>query len=233
MRELKNKSIGLHQTNEKASITYDDIDENNNQLVINDSPQVYIKPYTYKVNYLEKGTDKILSNQKIVNNSLFGNTYSEDALDIKGYNVDYNSKEISISSDNQEITFYYTKRNDLSYKIEYYYDNKLDDNETETVNNIEYGSIISDYPDKVKEGYYLDYTTGPITIEEDNNVLKVYYKKINKTLIDKTNDGEDSVQVVSVPNTNVKEYLDITLLVIVILSSIIILLNKGIIKRSN
>ena len=50
----------------------------------------------------------------------FGNVVTENAIDIDGYNkVNPTSADITITTGTNEHTFYYTKRNDLSYTVNY------------------------------------------------------------------------------------------------------------------
>ena len=87
-----------------------------------------------------------------------------------------------------------TVKNELKkyqYKVEYYYDGKLDETQTET-SEAKYGKTIEEYQDKVKENYVLAKTENlPLTITNDpeKNVIKIYYAtKAEATVqyIDKT-----------------------------------------------
>ena len=77
------------------------------------------------------------------------------------------------------------------YRVEYYYDGKIDETQTET-SEAKYGKTVEEYEDKVKEGYVLAKTENfPLTITNDTekNVIKIYYeKKAEATVqyIDKT-----------------------------------------------
>ena len=69
------------------------------------------------------------------------------------------------------------------YKIEYYYDNILNNKETITSSGT-IGDLITNYPNKEKEGYELFYSTvddEALTISDnpDFNIIKVFYTKIN------------------------------------------------------
>ena len=90
---------------------------------------------------------------------------------------------------------YYTK-DIVTYTVEYYFDGTKDDALT-VVNRAELGAVITEYEDKVKEGYVLDKTEGlPLTVTADaeKNVIKVYYKTAEADIPDnpdnpKTNDA--------------------------------------------
>ena len=75
-----------------------------------------------------------------------------------------------------EINFYYTKRNDLSYTVEYYYDNVRDNLKTEVYENQIFQSVITSYTDKIETGYKFDRVEFiPMTIGTDENLIKVFY----------------------------------------------------------
>ena len=77
------------------------------------------------------------------------------------------------------INVYYRLRNDLSYRVEYYYDNKIDNNVTDTITNVTYGTETT-YTDKIREGYRFDKATGNgVEVKDNSNIVRVYYKKIN------------------------------------------------------
>ena len=167
-----NLNPGLYNTNGKVILNY-----NEGEKVINDSPKVNINGYSYNVNYLEKDTNKKLEKSKVVDGKLLNHTYSEKAINIKGYIVDNKSKDIELVEDNMEVTFYYTKIDNLSYRVEYYYDGVIDDNKTEVYTNILYGTKVDNYPDKLIDGYKFDSYSGDITVADNDGVIKVYYVK--------------------------------------------------------
>ena len=80
------------------------------------------------------------------------------------------------TEEEQVVTYYYKLRN-YEYSIEYYYDEVINNDKTET-GTAEYGSQITTYEDKNITGYKLQKTENlPLTISEtaENNVIKVYY----------------------------------------------------------
>lgn len=137
--------------------------------------------YSYKVNYLELGTNKVLSKQKIVNDVSYLSEHVENAISIKGYNLvndgdDSSQKTIIIEDDNQEINFYYTIKDDLKYRVEYYFDGEIDSSKTDYFEGFTYGTVIRNYTDKLPRGYRFDKDTAPLTIDDEKeNVIKVYY----------------------------------------------------------
>ena len=75
--------------------------------------------------------------------------------------------------------YYYYKLKNYDYTVEYYYDNVIDNEKTDTLSET-YGKQITEYTDKVITGYKFDKTENlPLTISDNtsNNVIKVYYVK--------------------------------------------------------
>lgn len=56
---------------------------------------------TYKVNYLEEGTDKVLAPEKVVDNQTIGATVTEEAINIDGY--------VLVGADTQDLTIKQSK----------------------------------------------------------------------------------------------------------------------------
>ena len=214
--------------------------------------------FGYKVNYLEKGTDKELADTEYRSNKTYLETYSEKAKNISGYNVvGEDTQEFVLREENMEIVFYYTKKADLSYKVvyykdnlnteaigeevvnnqtfesiinkedinvdlykplkgynsgviatdmpytiidgenvinviytkkdnltyrvEYYYDGNIDSSKTEYFENLTYGDVITNYKEKLPADYKFVNDTAPLTIDDtEDNVIKVYYESVSK-----------------------------------------------------
>lgn len=201
---------GLYDTNGIAKVEYDDGEEE-----ITDSPQVNVKGYNYKVNYINSETGNPIAKQKEVTNKVKG-TYSENAETVTGYNVDSDSKDITISEDNQEITFYYTRKNDLSYTVEYFKDT-LDSfiNSKEYGNQVFESQITSDMIDLTMfkpSKYYQDgviKTSMPYTIIDGINKIQVLYNKRNDLKYTvKYVDKEDGHDVINSETRDNKTYLE-------------------------
>lgn len=101
---------------------------------------------------------------------------------------DENGKLIQYQVDEKTVPEGYTKKiegntitntiNKYNYKVEYYYDGKIDSNKTDTI-SVDYGTIINTYTNKKTNGYLLDKEEGlglKIGINEKNNIIKIYYK---------------------------------------------------------
>ena len=141
---------------------------------------------SYKVNYLEKDTNSVLHEAKTVENQTFGAeiTSASEKIDISGYNYDSASPEtLTIQADESKnvINLYYTKKTDLSYTVNYYWNGtnplipiKNSESGTET-----YGKTVN--PDTDVPGYTLvPGQTTSLEIKDDPdqpNVLNLYYYK--------------------------------------------------------
>ena len=88
------------------------------------------------------------------------------------------SMPIEIQDGENRIVVRYNIRTDLSYSVEYYYDDVLDETKTETYNNIKYGTLVNKYEDKSRNGYEFIKDSGSIVVGEGENVIKVYYESI-------------------------------------------------------
>ncbi|MGN1029694.1 MAG: MucBP domain-containing protein [Bacilli bacterium] len=138
---------------------------------------------SYKVNYLEKDTDKVLSTQKVVNNVAFETviTSADEVIEIDGYNYDSVDKEtLTIGTGENVINIYYTKRTDLSYKVNYL---EKDTNKVlstqKVVNNITFEAVITSADEVIEiDGYdYDSVDKETLTITTGENVINIYYTK--------------------------------------------------------
>ena len=225
--------------------------------------------FSYKVNYLEEGTNNVLSEQVTRDNKTYNESYTETAKEISGYNVvGNNTQNFVLTEDGMEITFYYTKKTDLSYtvnyyqdsldgkllgnstidgktfeeqvtadeidvnafrpngykdgiiatdmpytiidgenvinvvysikdnltyRVEYYYDGEIDSSKTEYFENVTFGTVITNYKDKLPEGYKFVSDNAPLTIEDSqDNVIRVYYETVPQGDITPPNTGINS-----------------------------------------
>ena len=163
---------------------------------------------SYTVNYLEKGTNNVLHEAKTVGNQTFGAevtaSVTNDAIEkpetIDGYNcVEVDKETLTIGTSTNEINFYYTKRTDLSYTVNYYYNGEL--KHSVTFDNMEYLDEISGVEEMPKYNgvtytkYDLKTSSAngllPLIIGTGSNYINVYYgtpnvtisKKVNKTAV--------------------------------------------------
>ena len=141
-------------------------------------------PTKYVVNYLEKGTDKVLHDAK----SEDGNVYDEIKLadvimTIKGYNYDSVNVDPLVLSDNTVLNvmnIYYTKRTDLSYTVNYLEkDTNKVLNQSKEVNDVKFETVINSEEEIIDiTGYEFD-SLNPekLVIDVENNVINIYYTK--------------------------------------------------------
>ena len=138
-----------------------------------------VNSYDYTVNYLEKGTNKVLAESKSAEVA-YGTNVTEDAVVIEGYTLDGADKQIiKIDKDNLVITFYYTV-NSFDYTVNHYIEVNGSYNlyKTET-DSAKFGTVINS-ADKniVVNGYNFDKAdVAKITIgaDEGKNVINLYY----------------------------------------------------------
>ncbi len=76
------------------------------------------------------------------------------------------------------IRVYYNRVQNVAYRVEYYYNGKLDASATERYAGRVYGEVVRKYADKIKSGYALQSVeTVPfgLTMYDELNVIRVYY----------------------------------------------------------
>ena len=142
---------------------------------------------SYKVNYLEKDTNEILHDVKEQNNVTFKSVIHsvDEVIEINGYNFDSMDKEsLEIGTGTNEITIYYTKRNDLSYKIKYKELGTNVDIQPEKVQEgVTFKSVINSSDEVISiDGYEFvtaDKDSLVISTNEDDNVITIFYSKRN------------------------------------------------------
>ena len=166
---------------------YDSVDKNSLKIGTGENAiNIYYTKRTdlsYTVNYLEKETNKVLSNLKVVNNVTFGTTITSinEKIDINGYNYDSADKaSITITTGTNVINLYYTKRTDLSYKVNYLEKgtNKVLNNQ-KTQNGMTFGATVNSVDEKITiNGYNFDsYDKDTLSIGTGDNIINIYYTK--------------------------------------------------------
>ena len=158
---------------ENLPLTISEISENNLIYVY----YKLIDDLSYKVEYYYDGnhdTSKDYTEKDVV----YGSTTTYIDKVVEGYrlkNVTGNNEVVK--NNNNVVRVYYETINDLSYKVEYYYDNILDDSKTYTESDVIYGTLAT-YIDKNVTGYKLDKVINSGEKVTNNNlVVKVYYVK--------------------------------------------------------
>ena len=186
-KEVEGITFNQKITEEPVDIEgYNKVSEDSQKITIGEENNVINFYYTkrtdlsYTVNYLEKGTETPIAESKTVDKQTYKDSVTEEAIEIPGYNAQEPTQaEITIGVENNIINFYYEKKTDIKYRIEYYYDGKINDDNTEE-NTATYEDVIENYDDKNITGYKLDRTENlPLTIgaNEEENVIKIYYAK--------------------------------------------------------
>ena len=168
---------------------YDSVDKDT--LTIGTSENVINIYYTkrtdlsYKVNYLEKDTNKVLHTQKVQDGMTFENTVksSDEVIKIDGYNYNSVDKEtLTITTGENVINIYYTKRTDLSYTVNYL---EKDTNKVlhdpKATGNMTFGATVTSSKEVISiNGYdYNSVDKETLTITTGENVINIYYTKRN------------------------------------------------------
>ena len=166
---------------------YNKVNPTSAEITITTGKNEYTFYYTkradlsYTVYYKEQGTENDLADAKVVDGQTYGNTVTENAIDIDGYNkVDPTSAEITITTGKNEYTFYYTKRNDLSYTV--YYKEQGTENEladAKVVDGKTFGDVVTENAIDIDGYNKVNPTSAEITITTGTNEYTFYYTKRN------------------------------------------------------
>ena len=173
---------GYNKVSEESQSITIEVDETKN--VIN---FYYTKrtDLSYTVNYIERNTQNKIAESKVVENQTFESVVQEEAIDIAGFNkLEPTEQEIEIAVENNVINFYYERRTDIGYTVEYYYDGIIDSNLTKHYTGT-FEDVIEDYEPEEKNAYEFVRTENlPLTISavEANNIIKVFYERIDATI---------------------------------------------------
>ena len=138
---------------------------------------------SYTVNYLEKDTNKVLNQSKVVNDVEFETVINgrNEVITIDGYVFNsVNPEELTIGTDSNVMNIYYTKRTDLSYTVNYLEkDTNVVLNQSKEVNDVEFETVINAGEEIIDiTGYEFD-SLNPekLVIDVENNVINIYYTK--------------------------------------------------------
>ena len=168
---------------------YDSVDKE--KLVIGTGENVINIYYTkridleYEVNFLEKGTNKVLSKMKVKKGMKFKDIVksSDEIIEIDGYNFSDVDKDIlEILTSGNVLNIYYTKREDVSYKVNYLEKGTNQVlHEQKVQENMTFESIIK-ASDEVIDIYGYNYDSADnesITLSTGENIINLYYTKKN------------------------------------------------------
>ena len=142
---------------------------------------------SYTVNYLEKDTNKVLHEAKTQGGMTFKNVVvsSNEVITIDGYNYDSVDKDsLTITTGENVINIYYTKRNNLEYRVNYL---EKDTNRVlhsqKIVNDAVFESVVNSADEVITiDGFSYDSVDkDSITIVTDatQNIINIYYNKIS------------------------------------------------------
>ena len=183
----------------------------------------YVKDnFAYTVHYFYDGTED--ESKKIESTALFGSQITEvPDKNIIGYKHDHTDGlplTISAVASENVVNVYYVKDN-FGYTVHYFYDGTEDESK-KIESTAEFGSTISEVPDKNIAGYKHDHTDGlPLTISAvaSENVVNVYYVKDNigytvHYFYDNVEDESKKIestalfgsQITEVPDKNIEGY---------------------------
>ena len=152
---------------------------------------------SYTVNYLEKDTNKVLNQSKVVNDVKFETVINagEEIIDITGYEFDsLNPEKLVIDVENNVINIYYTKRTDLSYTVNYLEkDTNKVLNQSKVVNDVKFETVINGRNEIITIDGYVFNSVNPeeLTIGTDSNVINIYYTVLHGTVKVKYVDSND------------------------------------------
>ena len=175
-----------YKINNYDGFTFDESKTENKDATVPDNNNLIVKLYyarrndlSYTVYYKEQGTENELADAKVVNGQKFGDVVTENAIDIDGYNkVNPTSADITITTGTKEYTFYYTKRNDLSYTV--YYKEQGTENEladAKVVNGQKFGDVVTENAIDIDGYNKVNPTSADITITTGTNEYTFYYTK--------------------------------------------------------
>lgn len=138
---------------------------------------INIPKYQYTINYYQ---DDLYNPLGIVE----GEEYLNRKIDIdfnylvpEGYFY-LGKTNYYVIEDNMNIDIIYTKKNNLSYCVNYFYDGIISINDTECYYNKTFGEEITTFVDKPRLGYSLKNFDSIIILDIEENIMNVYYEKI-------------------------------------------------------
>ena len=137
---------------------------------------------SYTVNYLEKDTNKVLHDAKTVENQTFEAVVNpaDEKIAIDGYNyVGADKEKLTIGTGENVLNLYYTKRTDLSYTVNYYWNGTTDEvAESKTVRDQTFDDEVTEFPEKDIPGCTpVSNDSKTIKIGTGTNEINFYYYK--------------------------------------------------------
>ena len=143
--------------------------------------------FTYFVNYLEKGSGKVLAEQKVVSDIPYKTSVEADdeVISIDGYNFDSVDKDALVVKEIEAenvINVYYTKRTDLSYVVNYLdKDSNNVIHEQKVAENVTFESVVNS-DDEVIDIYGYNFDSADkatLVVGTGENVINLYYTRMD------------------------------------------------------
>lgn len=139
---------------------------------------INIPKYNYIVNYY---IDEVSENTFL--GSVEGSEYLNRKIDIdfnyyilEGYTYT-GPTNYYVIADNMVIDIVYSKKTNLSYCVNYFYDGIISVNDTECYYDQMHGTEINFFIDKPKEGYIYSGFEPIVILDIEENIMNVYYVK--------------------------------------------------------
>ena len=161
--------------------------------------ETFIPKHNYVINYYKDSVDEKNWIETIIGKEEYTEVVNIDtSYKIpEGYTYTGDKIILDVEKSNQEINVIYTKKNNLSYCINYFYDGIISVNNTECFYNQQYGKEITSFIDKPREGYVFD-GFDPITVLDiEENIMNVYYKSSNSTFVVSKNPSATNTNIMS------------------------------------
>ena len=190
--EYRDNKSYLEAYSEKAKNIsgYNVVGENTQEFILKEENMEIVFYYTkkadlsYKVVYYKDSLNTEAIGEAVVNNQTFESIINKEDINVdlykplKGYNsgMIITDMPYTIIDGENIINVIYTKKDNLTYHVEYYYDGNIDSSKTEYFENLTYGDVITNYKEKLPAGYRFVSDTAPLIIDDtEDNVIKVYY----------------------------------------------------------
>lgn len=212
--EVRKNRTYLETYSEKAkSIDGYVVDEETKEIVLEENEARIIFYYnkkddlSYKVIYYKDSLNTDAIGEKTFENQTFEDIINSDDIDKdlykprKGYNSGVIATDMpyTIIDGENVINVIYTKKDNLTYRVEYYYDGNIDSSKTEYFENLTYGDVITNYKEKLPADYKFVNDTAPLTIDDtEDNVIKVYYESVSKGDITPPKTGINNASYLSI-----------------------------------
>lgn len=189
------------------------VDEETKEIVLEENESRIIFYYTkkadlsYKVVYYKDNLNTEAIGEEVVNNQTFESIINKEDINVdlykplKGYNSGVIATDMpyTIIDGENVINVIYTKKDNLTYRVEYYYDGNIDSSKTEYFENLTYGDVITNYKEKLPADYKFVNDTAPLTIDDtEDNVIKVYYESVSNGDITPPKTGINNASYLSI-----------------------------------